>query len=345
MFVKPKGENMGTGTTFKNLVDQLIEKDAKYDNEWRLFVEYLEKNSLLDKCFDLSVDDINKYFDSLVGIRIGASSALNAHIAALSSLFQYLMKENYNFRGLHGYINMTTFRTMYLEKLDIGTKKAIIPMDLLKKLLDKMDKYFIERDKKISDDKFFHLLIARVYIELSLLVPLKPGDLLELKLGDVKKNGFRKIEYNMINVRLPKSVRNHIVEIINYAELHYKAVYSNQDALFVFLYNTVGIKVKPSTITGELQKLYKVLGIEELLETYKSGTKNVSLYPVESYKKTAIFEMLNNGVNIVYLKQLTGLDIGTLLADYDVERIKADVDIKSYNINGSIVNAEYYSYL
>ena len=148
MFVEPKGENMGTGTTFKNLVDQLIEKDAKYDNEWRLFVEYLEKNSLLDKCFDLSVDDINKYFDSLVGIRIGASSALNAHIAALSSLFQYLMKENYNFRGLHGYINMTTFRTMYLEKLDIGTKKAIIPMDLLKKLLDKMDKYFIERDKK-----------------------------------------------------------------------------------------------------------------------------------------------------------------------------------------------------
>lgn len=62
-------------------------------------------------------------------------------------------------------------------------------------------------------------------------------------------------------------------------------------------------------------------------------------------KKTAIFEMLNNGVNIVYLKQLTGLDIGTLLADYDVEGIKADVDIKSYNINSSIVNTEYYAYL
>lgn len=31
--------------------------------------------------------------------------------------------------------------------------------------------------------------------------------------------------------------------------------------------------------------------------------------------------MLSNGVNIVYLKQLTGLDINTLLADYDLEEI------------------------
>lgn len=100
-------------------------KGKRLDYIGRLFVEYLDKNNLLDKCFDLSVDDINKYFDSLIGIRIGASSALNAHIAALSSLFQYLMKENYNFRDLHGYINMTTFRTMYLEKLDIGTKKQL----------------------------------------------------------------------------------------------------------------------------------------------------------------------------------------------------------------------------
>ena len=91
--------------------------------------------------------------------------------------------------------------------------------------------------------------------------------------------------------------------------------------MFIFLYNAIGKKVTPSTITAELQKLYKELKMYELLETYKSGTKNVSLYPLESYKKTAIYEMLNNGVNIVYLKQLTGLEISTLLADYDLEMI------------------------
>lgn len=31
--------------------------------------------------------------------------------------------------------------------------------------------------------------------------------------------------------------------------------------------------------------------------------------------------MLSNGVNIVYLKHSTGLDINTLLADYDLEKI------------------------
>ena len=336
---------MNTGITFKRLVKQLIEEDSKYDNELNAFVEYLEQNNLLDKCFDLSISDINQYFDSLVGVRIGAPSALNAHIAALSSLFQYLMKANYNFRDLHGYINMSSFRTTYLDKLDTGSKKATIPIDLLKKLLNRMDKYFMERDKKKSNDKYYHLMIARLYIELSLLVPLKPGDLLALKIGEVKKTEFREIVYNMISIKLPKNVRNHIIETINFAETHYNVLYSSQDVLFEFLYNAVGMIVKPSTITGELQKLYKALDMGELLETYKSGTKNVSLYPVESYKKTAIFEMLNNGVNIVYLKQLTGLDIGTLLADYDVEQIKATVDIKSFNINSSIVNTEYYTYL
>lgn len=341
-----KGNFMNTGNTFKRLVKQLIKEDDKYDNELNAFVEYLEQNDLLDKCFDLSISDINRYFDSLVGVRIGAPSALNAHIAALSSLFQYLMmKENYNFRELHGYINMASFRTTYLEKIDTGSKKAIIPMDLLQKLLCKMDEYFNERDKKKSDDKYYHLMLARLYIELSLLIPLKPGVLLELKLGDIKTNQFRKVVYNFISIRLPKDVRDHIIETVNFAEHHYGVTYSDQDALFFFLYNAIDVRLTPSTITWELQKLYKALDMKELLETYKSGTRNVSLYTVESYKKTAIFEMLNNGVSIVYLKQLTGLDIGTLLADYDVEQIKANVDVKSFNINSSIVNTDYYSYL
>jgi len=337
---------MNTGDTFKRLVKQLIDEDPKYDNELNAFVEYLEKSNLLDKCFDLSTNDIDQYFDSLVGTRMGASSALNAHIAALSSLFQYLMvEEKYNFRELHGYINMANFRNTYLERLDIGSKKAIIPKKLLRKLLCEMDIYFSERDKRKSDDKYYHLMIARLYIELSLLIPLKPGALLELELGDIKSDQFREITHNTISIRLPKNVRNHILETVYFAETHYKVKYSVQDALFYFLYNAVNMRLKPSTITGELQKLYKVLDIKELMETSKSGTRKVSLYTVESYKKTAIFEMLDNGVNIIYLKELTGLDIGTLLADYDLNQIKSSVDIKSFNINSGLANADYYTYL
>ena len=217
-------------------------------------------------------------------------------------------------------------------------------MDILQKLLYKMDYYFSKGHGK-SQDKIYHLLIARVYIELSLIIPLKPSDLLEIKVGELRNETVRTIVHNSISIQLPKSVRTHIIESIDFAEKQYDAKYSEKDSLFIFLYNAIGKKVNPSTITAELQKLYKELKMDELLETYKSGTKNVSLYPLESYKKTAIYEMLNNGINIVYLKQLTGLEISTLLADYDLEMIKSDIDVKSYNINSCIVNSSYFTYL
>jgi hypothetical protein len=55
--------------------------------------------------------------------------------------------------------------------------------------------------------------------------------------------------------------------------------------------------------------------------------------------------MLNRGANIVYLRQLTGLDINSLISDYEMESAISDVDVKSYNINSGIINSAYYSYL
>ena len=334
-----------TGKEFRRLVKEMLDEDSQYDNELNAFVEYLIEQGLLDKCFDLSLEDIDKYFDSLIGTRMGVPSTLNAHIAALSNLFEYLIKEHHNFRHLLGYINTDKFRTEYIEKLEVGSQKKIIPMDILKKLLYRMDIYFSEKIRKKSNDKYYHLLIARLYIELSLIIPLKPGELIEIKLGNIRDQEFRKIVYNSICLQLPNDVRKHIIETVDFAEKHYNIKYTNEDMLFGFLYKAIEKTVNPSTIAGELQKMYREINMPELLETYKSGTKNISVYPVESYKKTAIYAMLNNGVNIVYLKQLTGLEINTLLADYDLKGIKADMDVKSYNINCSLANTDYFAYL
>lgn len=334
-----------TGKEFRRLVEEMLDIDSQYDNELNAFVEYLIKQDLLDKCFDLSLRDVDKYFDSLIGTRMGVPSTLNAHIAALSNLFEYLIKKNYNFRHLLGYINTDKFRTEYIEKLEAGSQKKIIPMDILKELLYRMDLYFQEKNGKKTNNKYYHLLIARLYIELSLIIPLKPGELIEIKLGNIRGREFRKIIYNSIYIHLPNNVRKHVIETVDFAEEHYNVKYTSEDTLFGFLYRAIKKGVNPSTITGELQKMYRKINMSELLETYKSGTKNISVYPVESYKKTAIYAMLNNGVNIVYLKQLTGLEISTLLADYDLKGIKADIDVKSYNINCSLINTDYFTYL
>lgn len=335
---------METGREFVRLLNKMLSEDPQYDNELNTFLQYLKRENLLDKCFDLSLHDIDEFFDSLIGVKMGVLSTLHIYIAALSSFFEYLLKENHNFRNLLGYIGSAKFKEKYINKLEEGSQKKIIPIDILQKLLGKMDCYFSQQNKK-STDKRYHLLIARVYIELSLIIPIKPGDLLKLKVGKIKNITVREIVYNHISVKLPKTVRTHIIEIIDIAEAHYHAKYSEEEELFVFLYKAIGKKVNPSTITGELQKLYRELEMDELLQTYKSGTKNISFYPLESYKKTAIFEMLNNGVNIVYLKQLTGLELNALLADYNLEMMKSDVDMKSYNINSGIVNTAYFTYL
>lgn len=96
-------------------------------------------NGLIDNCFDLSTRDMDKYFESLINVKIGSPSALNAHIAALTSLFEYLIDEKFDFRSLHGYINMNNFRNKYLRKIDAGSKKEIIPKNILIDVLNRID--------------------------------------------------------------------------------------------------------------------------------------------------------------------------------------------------------------
>lgn len=337
---------MNNGENFKNLVNNLIKRDSKYDNELNIFVNYLNKQGLLDHCFDLTTRNIDKYFDSLINVKIGSPSALNVHIAALSSLFEYLTnEEKFNFRALNGHINSSGFRNKYLEILDTGSPKMIIPTDILNDILYKMDIYLNEYKFNKENEKYYHLLIARLYIKLSLLIPLKPGSLLALKLGDIKSANFSEVIYNDISIKIPKSVKGNILEIVDYAEAHYNVTYNTEEPIFEFLYTAVNKKTVPSQITNELKKLYKAIDAKEMLKTYKSGIKNLLQYSVESYKKTAIFEMLSNGVNIVYLKQLTGLDINTLLSDYDLDDLKSNIEMKSFNVNSGLTYSSYYTFL
>ena len=80
---------METGKEFTRLLNNLLRENQQYDTELKNFLDYLKQRDLLNKCFDLSLYDIDQFFDSLVGIKMGVSSTLNAYIAALSCLFLY----------------------------------------------------------------------------------------------------------------------------------------------------------------------------------------------------------------------------------------------------------------
>ena len=96
-------------------------------------------------------------------------------------------------------------------------------------------------------------------------------------------------------------------------------------------------------LINTLPRVYERLGLDEMLEMVSVGKKNRYLYPAESYKRTAIYNMLRNGANIVYLVELTGLDIQTLLTDFEYDGLNSrDVD---FNLNTSLLACEYYEYL
>lgn len=116
---------METGKEFTKLLNNLLREHQQYDTELKNFLDYLKQRDLLNKCFDLSLYDIDQFFDSLVGIKMGVSSTLNAYIAALSCLFEYLMREKYNFRDLLGYIGSAEFRKNIWINLKMDHRKKL----------------------------------------------------------------------------------------------------------------------------------------------------------------------------------------------------------------------------
>lgn len=116
---------METGKEFTRLLNNLLRENQQYDTELKNFLDYLKQRDLLNKCFDLSLYDIDQFFDSLVGIKMGVSSTLNAYIAALSCLFEYLMREKYNFRDLLGYIGSAEFRKNIWINLKMDHRKKL----------------------------------------------------------------------------------------------------------------------------------------------------------------------------------------------------------------------------
>lgn len=342
---------MNNGQRFTALVEELIQKDSKYSNELRNFIKYLNDRIIIDKAFDLTTSDIDDYFIYSSDSKIGALPTLVTHISALKALFQYLIEQKFgSFRDLLAHISTNTFKDNLSKLVDESFKKGIIPSSLLNSTLYRMDMYIEENmytKFKGSNDKkrFYEVMIASLYAKLSLIIPIKANEMLKLKLGNIKDSNTRYIRHNEISVKINNGLRNQIINTIKYSENTYKKYYSDSDAIFDYLYKAVKQKASTTSIGASFTKAYEEIGAQEMLKQRLVGKKIQYVYPAESYKTTAILELLNNGVNIVYLKKLTGLEMDALLSNYDFNKAVEYIDVQSTNINNGIINTNYYSYL
>lgn len=341
---------MNNKINFKNLLNDMLSKDDKYSNELTIFHNYLIEHELIDRVFDLTINEIDDYFDSLYTGKVGFKATLTTHISALKALFNHLISNNYNFRSLLAHISTKHFRMQAEERVKDGVKKGIIPMELLKSTLYKMDEYIIINSNKeftgIQEERrYYYVMLACLYAKLSLLIPIKAKEMLIKSIGDIKNSTIRHIEHQGIIINIPNGLRQQIIKTIEYAEEIYKITYSPEQPLFEFLFKAIVTKVTTSSLATAFEKAYEEVGEYKMLEKCPNEIKDKYTYPAESYKSTAICELLKNGVDLLYLHQLTGLDHNSLLANYDENVIHGLVDIKSKNINSSIINSGYFTYI
>lgn len=333
---------------FNSFVKEFLHKDSTYKKQIENFQAYLKKYNLEDRVFNLYEINIDDFFEYAFEQNIGTDAQLTSHIVALKALFGFLIDKKQKFSDLNGYISTPSFKEKYLERVDRSFSKKFLPMTLVNKVLFTLDSYIESNEggifKKIYDETLYlDVLTARLFIKLSLILPLKTTQLLEVALGDVKNHNFRFLMHNGITIKLPNNLRKDIVFTVEYVENKYGNIYTMDKKIFEYLYAAGNKKGQREGINNTLPRVYERLGLNEMLEMVCTGKKNRYLYPAESYKKTAIYNMLVNGANIVYLVKLTGLDIQTLLSDFDYDSLMTkDVD---FNLNSALISCDYYEYL
>ena len=333
---------------FTMFVKDFLQDDNKYKLQIENFQNYLVEYKLTDRVFYLYESNIDDFFEYAIKKNIGTKSQLVSHIAALKSLFSHFIDENYKFSELNGYISNPAFKEKYTHKVDEVCNKDILSIEIINRILKTMDLYLFDKENgdfrnKSEEAAYLHVLIARLFIKLSLLLPLKTSQILEIQLGDVFKDDWREILWNDVKVKVPNNLRKDILFTLKYVQTKFGKKYTENDKIFELLYSCEGKKNTTDIINRTFPRVYKRLKLDEMLVTTLKGKKNSYRYPAESYKKTAIINMLTNGVNIVYLTKLTGLDAQALLVDFDYGNLN-DWDV-SRNINNSLLACGYYEYL
>ncbi len=333
---------------FNMLVKDFLQADNKYKLQIEKFQNYLVEYKLTDRVFNLYESNIDDFFEYAIEKNIGTKSQLVSHIAALKSLFNYFIDNNLKFSELNGYISNPAFKEKYSDKVDEVSNKDILSIEMINRNLKSMDLYISSKENgdfrnKSEEAAYFHVLIARLFIKISLLLPLKTSQILEIQLGDIYKEDWREMICNEVKVKVPNNLRKDILFTLEYVYTKFGKKYTKKDRIFELLYSCEGKKNSTDSINVTFPRVYKRLQLNEMLETTLKGKKNNYRYPAESYKKTAITNMLSNGVNIVYLIKLTGLDAQALLVDFDYCNLN-DWDV-SRNINNSLLACGYYEYL
>ncbi len=342
---------------FEEYIEKYLKENVRYVKETKTFMKYLKINNKEHNIFSLQEEDIDNYFEYLFNEKIGAKPTLVTYLSGLKELFIYLIDNEVNFKELYAYIDNGKYKERLSEELVDSIQNPIVSDELLCLVLSKIDKYFddifscMEYDN-IEFDEFIKMSISLLFIKLSLLIPIKPNELMRLEIGDILNEDNRIIEYNNIIINIPNNFRKQIINILKYIKKSNNEQYKENDKIMKYLFNIKGTedaqldKQASAKIDGCLKFAYRKLELNKMLEINpKKSNKTRCIYTAESYKRKAIVNMLENGVNVLHLIKLTNLKFNALIKDFEKYGQIENQDIINMNINDSINKSTYFKYI
>jgi hypothetical protein len=342
---------MTNSATFENLVNDYLALNHSYNLQINNFRKYLWRKHIEERAFSLDFIHIDEFFLDSCEENIGTGSQVASYIAALKSLFNFLNESKYDFTSLLGYITSDEFRPRIEKLVDKIRRKGLIPTGLLINVLNAIDTYISENtcdqcNDTAFDKQLFETMIGRLFIKLSLILPIKTSQMIDdVCLGNIKNIDMRVIFYREITVIIPNNLRKDIIATICYAESKCGKAYSESDKLFHYLYSCIGKTATQNEINVALPHIYERLNLHEMLVVNPGGKRKHYKYPAECYKITSINSMLTNGANILCIRKLTGLTLDSIISKFDTEMMSYKRDAESAEINSSLVACDYYSYL
>ena len=199
-------ENTSNAIQFKSLISDYLAQNNKYELQLRHFMEFLSDKEMEDRAFNLYPKDIDEFFKESFKDKIGTEAQVNSHMSALGSLFDYLISKEYKFSELSGYIKSPEFRRKMFQQVDKTENKTILSKESLRNILVLIDNY-LQDNTSNKKQKYYEILIARIFIKLSLILPLRVSQMLNISIGDIHDNNMRYLVYNDIQIKLPNSLR------------------------------------------------------------------------------------------------------------------------------------------
>lgn len=310
----------------------------QYEHEVDVFKEYLGKYELKENVFILTNEQLYNYFvycKEEISV-IDSVSTARVYLSALKAIFKHLYTKKRIDAHLLGYISNDDFWDKISESLESKKSKEIFSQEELKEILIALDKgiydnSYGELNNTTEKDRYIKSIVVNLIVKISLLIPVKITKLLEIKFSHFDDE-FRSIEYNEFKINMPNSVHKDILFAIKDIKRHFGYVHNRDELFFMFLAQPIQDKLVQSDVSLWMSSVFKNLGIK--------SEKNSNSYPVEKFKKTAIWVLANGGVDVKALSELTGLSIGNI-----TKEIVLDKNNASQKLNSSYSSVYYYNYL